>query len=62
MEQNDDPGARNRVLQSLLQYLHAKKEEGFIHGKTWIKYAGRVFDDEEFTFPIPLMSERYATV
>ena len=49
MEQKDDKEARNEVLRSLVQYLNAINEEKFVPGKTWIKYAGRVFDNEEYT-------------
>lgn len=48
MEQLDDEEARNNVLRTLVQYLNAKNEEKFVPGKTWIKYAGRVFDNEEY--------------
>ena len=43
MEQKDDREARNSVLRSLVQYLNAINEEKFVPGKTWTKYAGRVF-------------------
>lgn len=43
-----DQGDRNRVLRSLILYLKRRKDEKFVPGKTWIKYSGRVFDNEEY--------------
>ena len=48
MEPSVDQGDRNRVLRSLILYLKRRKDEKFVPGKTWIKYSGRVFDNEEY--------------
>ncbi len=39
---------RENVFQMIIDYLNRREDEKFIPGKTWIRYAGRVFDKDEY--------------
>lgn len=39
---------RARIFEMVSDYVKAKPAENFIPGETWIRYAGRVFDTEEY--------------
>ena len=47
MEQ-DEITRRSRILDLVSEYVKSKPVEKFIPGETWIRYAGRVFDEEEY--------------
>lgn len=47
MEQ-DDITKRAKILEQVSEYVKAKPIEKFVPGETWVRYAGRVFDDEEY--------------
>lgn len=47
MEQ-DEITRRSRILELVSEYVKSKPVEKFIPGETWIRYAGRVFDEEEY--------------
>lgn len=44
----DDAGYREEILNLVSKYIQSRPIEKFIPGKTWIKYAGRVYDVEEY--------------
>ena len=39
---------RARIFEMVSDYVKAKPVENFVPGETWIRYAGRVFDAEEY--------------
>lgn len=47
MEQ-DETTRRAKILELVSEYVKSKPDEKFIAGETWIRYAGRVFDEEEY--------------
>ena len=47
MEQ-DEITRRAKILELVSEYVKLKPDEKFIPGETWIRYAGRVFDEEEY--------------
>ena len=47
MEQ-DEITRRSRILDLVSEYVKSKPTEKFVPGETWIRYAGRVFDEEEY--------------
>lgn len=47
MEQ-DDITKRAKILEQVSEYVKSKPNEKFVPGETWVRYAGRVFDDEEY--------------
>ena len=47
MEQ-DEITRRSRILDLVSEYVKSKPVEKFVPGETWIRYAGRVFDEEEY--------------
>ena len=61
MQQKDNIEARSKVFQSVIQFLNSKEEEKFIAGKTWIKYAGRVFDHEEYITLVDAVMDGWVT-
>ena len=61
MHQKDNTEARSKVFQSVIQFLNTKEEEKFIPGKTWIKYAGRVFDQEEYITLVDAVMDGWVT-
>lgn len=48
MDKEEDLKKRNEIFELVAQYVNSKPIEKFIPGKTWIRYAGRVFDAEEY--------------
>lgn len=48
MDKEEDLKKRNEIFELVAQYVNSKPIEKFIPGKTWIRYAGRVFDVEEY--------------
>ena len=49
MDKEEDLKKRNEIFELVAQYVNSKPIEKFIPGKTWIRYAGRVFDVEEMS-------------
>ena len=47
MEQ-DEIARRAKILELVSEYVKSKPDEKFIPGETWVRYAGRVFDEEEY--------------
>ena len=47
MEQNEIT-RRSRIFDLVSEYVKSKPVEKFVPGETWIRYAGRVFDEEEY--------------
>ena len=47
MEQ-DETSRRAKILKLVSEYARSKLDEKFIPGETWVRYAGRVFDEEEY--------------
>ena len=47
MEQ-DEITRRAKILELVSEYVKSKPDEKFVPGETWIRYAGRVFDEEEY--------------
>lgn len=47
MEQ-DEITRRAKILELVSEYVKSKPEEKFVPGETWVRYAGRVFDEEEY--------------
>lgn len=39
---------RAKILELVSEYVKSKPDEKFVPGETWIRYAGRVFDEEEY--------------
>ena len=39
---------RSKIFELVSDYVQSKPSEIFVPGKTWIRYAGRVFDEEEY--------------
>ncbi|MGC8483841.1 MAG: lipopolysaccharide biosynthesis protein RfbH [Thermodesulfobium sp.] len=48
MESDKKNDYRDIVFKSIINFLDKKGDEKFIPGKTWIRYAGRVFDKDEY--------------
>ena len=38
---------RNKILDLVKEYIAAKPKEQFVPGRTYINYAGRVYDEKE---------------
>ena len=49
MDEENDKQLRENILALVKEYVNSKPPEKFIPGKTWIRYAGRVFDSDEYT-------------
>jgi CDP-6-deoxy-D-xylo-4-hexulose-3-dehydrase len=47
MEQ-DETKKRAKILALVSEYVKSKPDEKFVPGETWIRYAGRVFGEEEY--------------
>ena len=47
MEQ-DETTRRAKILELVAEYVKSKPDEKFIPGETWVRYAGRVFDTNEY--------------
>jgi len=45
---NKEQKKKENVFSAVNEYLKDKTDEKFIPGKTWVRYAGRVFDNNEF--------------
>ncbi|MEM0134164.1 MAG: lipopolysaccharide biosynthesis protein RfbH [Thermoplasmatales archaeon] len=43
-----DREKRNKIFELVTEYIQSQTLENFVPGKTWIRYAGRVFDTEEY--------------
>jgi CDP-6-deoxy-D-xylo-4-hexulose-3-dehydrase len=48
MDTENDKKKREKILELVASYVESKPVEKFIPGKTWIRYAGRVFDADEY--------------
>ena len=48
MDTKNDKEKREKILELVASYVESKPVEKFIPGKTWIRYAGRVFDADEY--------------
>lgn len=48
MQESKEPELRTRVFKSLTEYLNSKPKEVFVPGNAWVRYAGRVFDYNEY--------------
>ncbi len=48
MDQESDTEKRREIFKLVSKYVSSKPVEKFVRGKTWIKYAGRVFDSAEY--------------
>ena len=44
----DETTRRAKILELVSEYVKSKPDEKFIPGETWVSYAGRVFDEEEY--------------
>ena len=47
MESQSDLDWRSKIFDLISLYLENKPKERFVPGKTWVRYAGRVFDKDE---------------
>ena len=52
---------RARILEMVSDYIRGKKVEKFVPGETWIRYAGRVFDSEEYVSMIDAALDGWIT-
>ena len=52
---------RARIFEMVSNYVKAKPVENFKPGETWIRYAGRVFDDEEYVSVIDAVLDGWIT-
>ncbi|WP_393972171.1 hypothetical protein OXIME_000781 [Oxyplasma meridianum] len=48
MDEYKDKNMRENIFALVKEYINSKLPEKFIPGKTWIRYAGRVFDTTDF--------------
>ncbi len=48
MVTENDKEKREKILELVASYVESKPVEKFLPGKTWIRYAGRVFDADEY--------------
>jgi CDP-6-deoxy-D-xylo-4-hexulose-3-dehydrase len=48
MTDTTDTEKRVKIFKLVSEYVNSKPKEEFIPGKTWIRYAGRVFDTDEY--------------
>ena len=48
MDTENDKEKREKILELVASYVESKPVENFLPGKTWIRYAGRVFDADEY--------------
>lgn len=46
--QSDESSKRNEILKLVSKFIESKPKEVFSPGKSWIKYAGRVYDVDEY--------------
>ena len=60
MEQKETT-KRAKILELVSEYVKSKPDEKFIPGETWVKYAGRVFDEEEYLFLIDAALDGWIT-
>lgn len=60
MEQ-DEISRRAKVLELVSEYVRSKPDEKFIPGETWVRYAGRVFDEEEYLSLIDAVLDGWIT-
>ena len=52
---------RSRIFEMVSDYVKGKPAENFIPGETWIRYAGRVFDTEEYVSMIDAALDGWIT-
>lgn len=48
MDETSDEQKRGKIMELVSEYVRSKPEERFIPGKSWVRYAGRVFDENEY--------------
>ncbi len=48
MHESQDAELRSRILTSVKEYINFKPKDLFVPQETWVRYAGRVFDDTEY--------------
>ena len=48
MDTENDKKKREKILELVASYVESRPVEKFLPGKTWIRYAGRVFDADEY--------------
>ncbi|MHB1709468.1 MAG: lipopolysaccharide biosynthesis protein RfbH [Thermoplasmataceae archaeon] len=48
MSESTDEKKRSKIRELVSEYVKSKPEERFIPGKSWVRYAGRVFDENEY--------------
>ena len=60
MKQNET-ARRAKILELVSEYVKSKPNEEFIPGETWVRYAGRVFDEEEFVSVIDAALDGWIT-
>ena len=48
MENYEDKEKRKKIFDLVKDYVNSKSLEKFIPGETWVRYAGRVFDTNEY--------------
>ena len=60
MEQ-DEIARRAKILELVSEYVKSKPDEKFIPGETWVRYAGRVFDEEEYLSLIDAVLDGWIT-
>ena len=61
MEQSADLESRKRVFKSVTEYLRLKPKEMFVPGNTWVRYAGRVFDNSEYLSLVDALLDGWIT-
>lgn len=52
---------RAKILELVSEYVKSRPDEKFIPGETWVKYAGRVFDEEEYLYLIDAALDGWIT-
>ena len=60
MEQGETT-KRAKILDLVSEYVRSKPDEKFIPGETWVRYAGRVFDEEEYVSVIDAALDGWIT-
>ena len=46
--EHDKITRRAKILELVSEYVKSKPDEKFVPGETWVRYAGRVFNEEEY--------------
>ena len=60
MEQGETT-RRAKILELVSEYVKSKPDEKFIPGEKWVRYAGRVFDEEEYLSLIDAVLDGWIT-